>query len=384
MATTRKIFGMQNTIGFELKALLSVVAIALLCLPATAQLASNSTTYTVTNLVSDIQDAATNQDTDLVNPWGLVASATSPWWVSDNGTGLSTLYNGTGTKQSLVVTVPAWDGPDGGVPDGIVFNGTSDFQLTTGNPARFIFATEDGTISGWNPAVDATHAIIKVNNWPDAVYKGLALGSANGANYLYVANFRGGTVDVFDATFAPHSFGSGAFVDNTLPSGYAPFNVANINGNIIVTYALQDDQKHDDVPGAGHGYVDEYDSQGNLLMRFPHVFALNSPWAVVMAPADFGSFSGKLLVGNFGSGAIVGFDPVTGGFLSEMLDDSGLPIRLEGLWGLGFGNGANSGPVNTLYFTAGSFGESHGIFGTVAVAMNSSNKTPAHKPSKKR
>ncbi len=211
------------------------------------------------------------------------------------------------------MTVPAWDGPDGGVPDGIVFNGTSDFQLTTGNPARFIFATEDGTISGWNPAVDATHAIIKVNNWPEAVYKGLALGSANGANYLYVANFARGTVDVFDATFAPHSFGSGAFVDTNLPSGYAPFNVANINGNIIVTYALQDDQKHDDVPGAGHGYVDEYDSQGNLLMRFPHVFALNSPWAVVMAPADFGSFSGKLLVGNFGSGAIVGFDPVTGG-----------------------------------------------------------------------
>ncbi len=380
MPIAKNVFGA----GFELKVLLSVVAIALLCLPATAQLASNSTTYTVTNLVSDIPDAATNQDTDLVNPWGLVASATSPWWVSDNGTGLSTLYDGTGAKQSLVVTVPAWDGPDGGVPSGIVFNGTTDFQLTMGNPARFIFATEDGTISGWNPAVNATNAVIVVNNWPGAVYKGLALGSANGANYLYVANFRGGTVDVFDASFNPHSFGSGTFVDNTLPMGYAPFNVANINGNIIVTYALQDDQKHDDVAGAGHGYVDEYDSQGNLIMRFPHVFALNSPWAVVLAPASgFGSFSGKLLVGNFGSGAIAGFDLTTGGFLSEMLDDSGLPIRIGGLWGLSFGNGSKSGPVNALYYTAGSFGESHGLFGNITAPMNNTNKVPARQAGKK-
>src|SRR5271169_831663 len=371
MSISRRIFGMQNAAGFVLKAALSLVAIALLCLPATAQFTTNGTPYTVTNLNSDITNAATNLDSNLVNPWGLVASSTSPWWVSDNGTGLSTLYNGAGVAQSLVVTIPAWDAPTGGVPDGIVFNPTTDFQLVSGKKAIFIWATEDGTISGWNPGVDPTNAVIKVNNWPVAVYKGLALASAGGANYLYAANFRGGTVDVFDASFNPHSFGSNAFVDNSLPTGYAPFNVANINGNIFVTYALQDDAKHDDVAGPGHGYVDAYDSQGNLLMRLPHLFALNSPWAVVLAPSTgFGTLSGKLLVGNFGSGAIVGFDLAhNGAFQGEMLDSSGLPLRIGGLWGLAFGNGATAGPVNSLYFTAGSFGENHGLFGSITVPL---------------
>jgi uncharacterized protein (TIGR03118 family) len=372
MFITKRVFGRQNAAGFVLQALLSLVAIALLCLPATAQFSTNGTLYTITNLDSDIPNAAANLDTDLVNPWGLAASSGSPWWVSDNGTGLSTLYDGAGVKQGLVVTIPAWNGPTGGVPDGIQFNPTSDFDLTPGNPAFFIFVTEDGTVSGWNPGVDPANAVIKVNNWPVAVYKGLTLGSASGANYLYLANFRGGTVDVFDASFNPHSFGSNAFVDNTLPTGYAPFNVANINGNIIVTYALQDDAKHDDVAGPGHGYVDVFDSQGNLIMRLPHLFVLNSPWAVVLAPSTgFGTLSGKLLVGNFGSGAIVGFDLAhNGAFQGEMLDSSGLPLRIGGLWGLGFGNGGKSGPVNSLYYTAGSFGENHGLFGTITVNNN--------------
>src|SRR5271167_3796105 len=182
MSISRRIFGMQNAAGFVLKAALSLVAIALLCLPATAQFTTNGTPYTVTNLNSDITNAATNLDSNLVNPWGLVASSTSPWWVSDNGTGLSTLYDGTGSPKSLVVSIPQWDGTPGGNPTGIVHNSTSDFQLSPGNPAVFMWATEDGTIQGWNPNVLPTMAVIEVNNFPGAVYKGLALASAGGAN----------------------------------------------------------------------------------------------------------------------------------------------------------------------------------------------------------
>jgi len=357
-----------------LKAVLSMVAIALLSLPATAQIGdigNDSPLFTVTNLTSDIPNVGNNNDTDLVNPWGLVASPSSPWWVSDNATGLSTLYDGAGVKQGLVVTIPAWNAPTGGAPDGIVFNSTSDFKIN-GNSTHFLFATEDGTLQGWS---GGTSAVIAVNNWPVAVYKGLALASAGGANYLYVANFRGGTVDVFDANFAPHSFGPNAFVDPTVPSAYSPFNVANINGNIVVTYALPDDQRHDDVAGAGHGYVRMFDSQGSLLMDFRHVFELNSPWAVALAPSSgFGSLSGKLLIGQFGSGAIVAYDPKNGRFLGPLLDTSALPIRINGLWGLGVGNGAKSGPTDTLYFTAGYFDEAHGLFGTISLAKSGKGK----------
>jgi uncharacterized protein (TIGR03118 family) len=176
------------------------VATTLLCLPAFAQKA------TPTNLTSDIPNVGTFNDTNLVNPWGLVASPSGPWWVSDNGTGLSTLYDGTGSPKSLVVAIPQWDGTPGGNPTGNVFNSTSDFQLSAGNPATFMFATEDGTIQGWNHNVNPTTSVIEVNNFPGSVYKGIALASAGGANYLYAANFRAGTVDVFDKSFAPHSW----------------------------------------------------------------------------------------------------------------------------------------------------------------------------------
>jgi uncharacterized protein (TIGR03118 family) len=270
-------------------------------------------------------------------------------------------------KQGLVVNVPQWNNTPGGVPDGIVFNPTTDFKLPNGNPALFMCATEDGTIQGWN---SGTTTIIQVNNWPNAVYKGLVLGSANNANYIYAANFRGGTVDVFDASFQPHSFGSNSFIDNTLPPGYAPFNVANVNGNILVSYALQNGAKHDDVAGIGHGFIRVYDSQGNLLQKLPHVFELNSPWAMVVAPNGWGAFSGKLLVGQFGSGAIAAFDLATNTFVGVLLDTTELPLRINGLWGLGFGNGSKSGPTTTLYFGAGYFEEAHGLFGTITVAMN--------------
>jgi uncharacterized protein (TIGR03118 family) len=342
------------------KRALFLVAIALLSLPATAQFGQ---LYRQTNLTSDLTNISSNNDANLVNPWGLVASATGPWWVSDNGTGLATIYNASGTPQALVVSVPQWDGTPGGNPTGIVFNFTTDFKIG-GSATHFLFATEDGTIQGWS---SGTSTAIALNNFPNAVYKGLAMASAGGANYLYAANFRGGTVDVFDMNFAPHTFGATAFVDGTIPSGFAPFNVANINGNIVVTYAKQDSAKHDDVEGQGNGYVRVFDSQGNILMQLAHVPQLDSPWAVVLAPATgFGALSGRLLIGNFGSGAIVAYDLNHNGTFNGMLaDTSGLPIRIIGLWSLAFGNGGSAGPTTTLYFTAGGYAEAHGLFGTV-------------------
>jgi len=353
-------------------AVLSLVAITLLSLPAAAQL------FTVTRLVSDIDNVGSQPtDPDLVNPWGIVASSSSPWWVSDNGTGKLTLYNGDGVKQGLIVNVPQWDNSPGGNPSGQIYNGTSDFKLPNNNPARFIVSTEDGTIQGWN---SGTMTTIVVNGWPNAVYKGLALGSANGANYIYAANFRAGTVDVFDGMFQPHSFGQSAFLDPNLPSGYAPFNVANINGKIIVSYALQDDDKEDDVPGIGHGYIDVYDSTGNLLQRLPHVYAANSPWAMVVAPSGWNQLGGKLLVGEFGSGGIAAYDLANNLFVGVLQDDQGLPISINGLWGLAFGNGSGSGPTTTLYFTAGAFDEAHGLLGTITLSNSNLGRTPnAHR-----
>ena len=350
-------FSLQTAPRLVFSAALVLVAIALVSLPAAAQKANP------TNLTSDIPDVGTFTDANLVNPWGLIASPAGPWWVSDNGTGLSTLYDGTGKPQALVVTVPS--GSSGtGTPTGIVFNSTSDFKIN-GSTALFIYATEDGTISGWS---SGTSAVIAVNNSGsgNAVYKGLALGSAGGINYLYVANFRNGTVDVFDKNFAPFSFGSGSFVDPMVPSGFAPFNVSNLGGGLLaVTYAKQDAAKHDDVPGPGNGYITLFDTAGNLKSRLAHTPYSNSPWAVVMAPASgFGGFSGDILVGEFGSGAIAAYTPA-GGFVGLLFDPANLQLRVDGVWGMNFGNGTQSGPKTTLYFAAGVFGEAHGILGNI-------------------
>ncbi|HTV65123.1 MAG TPA: TIGR03118 family protein [Bryocella sp.] len=340
-------------------AALAILAIALLALPVAAQ------SYQATILTSDIANISNNTDPNLGNPWGLAASSSGPWWVNDNNTGLATLYNGSGVPQSLVVTIPSWTGSGTGAPSGMVFNGTSDFQLATGDPAFFIFDTEDGTIQGWNPSVNPNTAIIEVNNFGSAVYKGLALASANGANYLYAANFFAGTVDVFDRTFAPHSFGTNSFVDTTIPAGYAPFNVELIGNNLVVTYAKQDAQKMDDTPGPGFGYVDIFDTQGNLVRRLPHIVQMNAPWAIVLAPANFGAFSNALLIGNFGSGSIMAFNATTGQFIGLVLDPALLPMRIDSLWALEFGNGGSAGPTNVLFYTAGTFSETYGTFGTI-------------------
>jgi uncharacterized protein (TIGR03118 family) len=336
---------------------LALLTIALWSLPATAQ------KVTVTYLTSDISNVAAFPDSHLVNPWGLSISSSGPWWVSDNGTGLSTLYTNTGAPQGLVVTVPTASGSGTGTPTGTVFNSSTDFKIN-GQPAVFLFDTEDGTVSGWYAG---TTAFIAVNNSPSgAVYKGMALASAAGNNYIYLTNFHAGTIDVYDKNFAAHSFGSNAFVDTSIPSGYAPFNIQLIGTNrLVVTYAKQDANKHDDVAGPGNGFVDIYDTSGNLQVRLAHVLYLNSPWGVALAPANFGTFNNDLLIGNFGSGAISAFNPSTGAWLGNVVNINDLTMQNDGLWAIAFGNGGSGGPTNVLYYTAGTFHEAHGIFGSI-------------------
>lgn len=327
-------------------------------------------TYLQTNLVSDLPGVAATTDPNLANPWGISFGPGGPFWVSDNKTGVTTLYNGQGQIVSLVVTIPP---PGGGVPPsaptGQVFNGGSGFDVGISQPARFIFATEDGTISGWNPAVSGTNAILKVDHSAvNAVYKGLAIGNNGTGDFLYAANFNAGTIEVFNSSFAPTTL-AGNFIDPTMPIDYAPFNIQNLGGKLYVTYALQDATKHDDVPGPAHGFVDVFDLNGNLLQRLVSGGVLNSPWGVALAPGNFGAFSNSLLVGNFGDGKINAFDPTTGNFLGTMVDKNGNPIINAGLWGLQFGNGGAGGDSDKLYFTAGIPGpgllEDHGLFGSL-------------------
>ncbi len=346
---------------------LSLTLLVLLARPAAAQF------YTQHNLVSDGAVPADLVDPNMVNAWGLVSAPTSPWWISDNGTGRSTLYNvGTGTIP-LIVTVPGAGGQQG-TPTGVVFNGGAGFVVNNGagtSPARFIFASEDGTISAFRgvPVV-----IVVDNSASGAVYKGIAIDSSTAGNILYATNFHAGTVDVFDSTFHPVHM-PGAFTDPDLPSGYAPFGIQNLGGTIYVTYALQDKDKHDDVAGQGHGFVNAFDTAGTLLRRVASKGQLNSPWGLAMAPADFGFFSGDLLVGNFGNGRIHAFDPAKLNGKGEFQHRGplhaagGPPIKIDGLWAMAFGKGAPAnGPTNTLFFTAGPFDEQHGLFGTLVVA----------------
>jgi uncharacterized protein (TIGR03118 family) len=349
-----------------------------------ASYASAQAIYVRTNLVSDIAGVANFTDPNLVNAWGIVAAdGTGPFWIADNGTGVSTLYNGNGvafpTNSPLVVTIPTPPNSRAGAvaaPTGIVFNGTSDFVVSAGGksgPARFIFATEDGTISGWNPTVDGTHAILVVNNSGPglsadrtklgAVYKGLAIGNSGSANLIYATNFRDGVVEIYNASFLFVK----AFTDANVPSGFAPFGIRNINNQLFVTYAKQNAQKHDDVAGPGNGFVDIFDLNGNLISRFASQGTLNSPWGLVPTPASFGTFSSAILIGNFGDGRINAFDS-HGTFLGQLQEEHAAiinPLTIDGLWGLSFGNGGTAGPTNTLFFTAGIGAEGHGLFGLI-------------------
>jgi uncharacterized protein (TIGR03118 family) len=342
--------------------------LATLCIGISAKLSArdNKPTrhYQETDLVSDQSGVAPVTDPHLVNPWGLVASATSPWWISDNGTGLSTLYNGTGAIQSLVVTVPNVPGAtDPAAPTGIVVSSVAtDFLVGTSQPAHFIFATEDGTISGWN---SGSSAVLMVNNSATAVYKGLALAQNGGANFLYAANFKAGSVDVFDNAFKPVKLAASAFKDPRLPNNYAPFNVQSVGGSLYVAFAETQAGSIDEVHGPGKGFVDVFSPAGVLQKRLRWGSWFNAPWGVALAPAGFGRFSNMILVGQFGSGKIAAFDPNSGEFLGMVRATHGRALIIDGLWALSFGNGAGSGPVNTLYFTAGPDDEAHGLFGTI-------------------
>jgi len=337
------------------------LAIVICALFATMPLqAAEDNAYTVTPLVSDQLGAAPVHDTNLVNAWGLAASATSPWWVANNGTSTSTLYNGnTGQPVPLVVSV----GVDSG-PTGVVFNGGSGFVVTSGSssaPARFIFDSEDGLIRGWNPAVDPTNAVVApATADPDAIYKGLAIAGG----MLYASDFHNGVVDVFDGSWNLVN----QFTDPGLPSGYAPFGIQAIGSRIFVSFAKQDADAEDEIAGQGLGFVDAFDTAGNLVARVAQHGQLNAPWGLALAPANFGRFSGDLLVGNFGDGEINAFEPQSNGhfgFRGQLRASSGHAIAIDGLWALGFGNGANAGPTNTLFFTAGPDDETHGLFGRI-------------------
>jgi uncharacterized protein (TIGR03118 family) len=343
----------MKTTSAYIKTALLLFAVALLAAPK-----AFGDTYSWTNFQSDIAGVAQHVDENLVNPWGMAASANGTIWVSDNGTGVSTLYGQDGTARSLVVTIPtAARNREGGNPTGVVFNSTDFFQVTkngTSAPAFFIFVSEDGSISGWNPTLDQTNAIIAVDNGTNrgrnsAIYKGATLGVANGHNFLYATNFHTGKVETYDENF--HQVNPNGFVDPNLPAGYGPFGIRQFNGEIFVTYAKQDRAREDDVPGPGFGFVNVFDTSGNFLRRLISNGELNAPWGLALVEDG-------LWVGNFGDGRINNYDPVTGAFIETLVRADGTPLEFDGLWDLlPLGDG--------VFFTAGIADEEHGLFGII-------------------
>jgi len=366
--------------------------------------------YTQTNLVSNTPGAAEASDPKLVNAWGLARTSASVWWVADQATGVATLYNGPGEKQSLVVTIPPADPSNKktpiGSPTGTVSNSTTDFLLAAGDPAIFIFATADGSIAAWNPkvalakgaAAPSTHAVTAVKTSDGSVYTGLTISSIEGKRYLYVANFTKGRVDVYDNAFHRvdlhqvhshhdhhddfafdddnYSRGEEPFADERLPRDFVPFNVAAIGGDIVVTYVLHQEGSMFETDGPGLGFVDIFDSTGHLLRRLEHGPWLNAPWGVALAPLDFGRFSHDLLIGQFAgggttesSGFIAAYDLATGKFDGLLEDASGKPLAINGIWSLSPANFAPASadpdeePAAEVYFTAGPKQGAGGLFG---------------------
>jgi uncharacterized protein (TIGR03118 family) len=343
---------------------------SLFLLPAVTQ----AQHYKQTNLVSDIVGMAPTIDPNLKNPWGLTRSSGSPWWIGNNNSGTSTLYDGKGNIIPLVVTVPPPAGSPAGTlatPTGTVFNGSAaDFLLAPGKQAIFIFATEDGTISGWNPGIDLHNAVLKVDNSDGggadgAVYKGATTGEIDGKKFLYVTNFRSGRVEVYDTNFKRVHLGEEAFEDEGLRHGFAPFNIQDIGGALFVTYAKQNGARHDDVAGDGNGFVRIFTPSGKKIGHLEHGDWLNSPWGVVWTTRDFGEFSNAILVGNFGSGRIAAFNGFTYKFIGFVKNPDDSILSIDGLWSLTFANDGTAGLANTLYFTAGINGEQDGLFGTI-------------------
>src|SRR6266852_5841057 len=356
---------------------LPAAALSLFLLPAVTQ----AQHYKQTNLVSDIAGMAPTFDPNLKNPWGLTRSSTTPtrpgslWWVGNNNSGTSTLYTGAGAIIPIngtgTVTVPPPKGSPAGTlstPTGVVFNGSpTDFLVAPGKSAHFIFATEDGTIAGWNGGQNAVLVVDTSDKGSanGAVYKGATSGEINGNKFLYVTNFRSARVEVYDTNFKRVRLGEEAFEAEEIPHGFAPFNIQNIGGTLFVTYAKQDAARHDDVAGDGLGFVEIFTPAGRHIGHLQHGPWFNSPWGVVWTTRDFGEFSNAILVGNFGSGKIAAFNGFTYKFLGFVKNPDDSILTIDGLWSLTFGNDGTAGPANTLFFTAGINGEQDGLFGTI-------------------
>ena len=336
----------------------------------------NGNSYLQHNLVSNLAGVADHQDPQLINAWGVAFNPAAVVWVADNASGVSTLYDGLGNKQGLVVTIPAVNGAGQGVPTGITFNVTNDFLVPVTNPgpppvtnnvaAKFLFATEDGGIFGWAPGL--TTAVQKVpaaGAATTAVYKGIAI-AGNGAGHfmVYAADFHNLKIDVFDNNFNPVTV-TGGFADPSIPAGFGPFNIMNIQGNLYVAYAMKDPTSDDEVDAPGLGFVDVFDADGVLLRRLATRGKLNAPWGMALAPTGFGKFSNALLVGNFGDGTINAYDPKNGTSLGQLRTADNNVLVIDGLWGIAFGNGILSQPTDVLFFAAGPAGETQGLYGFI-------------------
>jgi len=335
--------------------IITLTTIAASCL---APSLSHAQVFTQTNLITDDQsiNKAVLTDTNAVNVWGISFAPKGAFWVSNNGTGTSTLYAVDPKTNSpftipLVVSIPG----DGSIT-GQVFNGTSAF-----NKDPFLFVSEDGTVSGWRGSL-GTSSETFVSGSSSNVYKGVALGTTGGNTYLYAANFKTGNIDIIKSDSSNPDL-AGKFFDAGLPAGYSPFNIQQLDGKLYVTYAKQNGK--DDIAGPGHGYVDAYDLNGNLIGRVGSAGTLNSPWGLAIAPKTFGKFAGDLLVGNFGDGTINAFNLSTNSFVGQLDGASGNPLSIDGLWGLTPGNDGGAGSSNRLFFAAGPGGESHGLFGSI-------------------
>ena len=361
--------------------LVAAVAAPLAVIPAASARADSSgghVSFTETKLVSDLSsEGAALTDPNLKNPWGLALGPTTPLWVSENNAGLASLYaiNSGGTtasKPGLTVTIPGGRAStgDGPSPTGQVFNPTSGFVVTTGSgsgPALFILDSESGQLSAWNPMADPisggmSTATLEFSS-PTAVYKGLAIATSDNGTFLYLSNFHDARVDVFNSQFQLTQT-PGGFTDPGIPDGYAPFGIQSLHGLIYVTYAKQNSLAHDDVAGAGHGFIDIYTTDGFLVKRLASRGALDSPWGLAIAPTSFGRFAGNLLVGNFGNGEINVFDPFSGHNVGQLEDSHNKPITIDGLWGLKVGT-ATTGGTQTVLFSAGINGESDGLLGSI-------------------
>lgn len=345
---------------------------------------NHSDSFVAKALVADLPPSATEPaadhvDADLQNPWGIAVNPNGFAWVADNGTSRVTLYDGNGVKQNLIVTLPQAASGDDASPTGIVYNPTADFVLTQGpdsRPALFIFAGEGGTLSAWSEGSGTSGTVaartVFDGSGGGAVYKGLALANNGGANLLYATDFHNNRVDVFDKNFTPVTTLAGNFHDAAVPAGFAPFGIQAIGGKLYVSFAKQKlPDAHDEEDGAGLGYVSIFNADGSLSKSLVAAGALNAPWGLVMAPGNFGKFSGDLLVGNFGDGVINAYDPATGAFQGSLQRNDHSQIVAPGLWGLAFGNGINNQPTDVLYFAAGINDEANGLYGSIATSSAS-------------